>query len=248
VAPARVLVRLPNWLGDAIMARPLLHALRTAWPAARVLGVGPEGPGSPLAEDGVLDERVTVPRDAASRAAALAQVRRFAPELAFVLPSSFSSAWLALRSGARTRIGFAGEWRDALLTHALRRAPRGDQHLSDEFLALGAAAGLAEVPVPLLAPSAAGREQAAAVLAGSGIGALERYVLIGPRSAYGPAREWFPERFADAARALAARGLRVVVTGTAAEAASCAAVAAHAGPAAVSVAGRTRRRGTAGAV
>ena len=31
MAPARVLVRLPNWLGDAIMARPLLHAPQRAW-------------------------------------------------------------------------------------------------------------------------------------------------------------------------------------------------------------------------
>lgn len=221
------------------MARPLLHAVRAAWPQARVLGLGPDGPSAPLAEDGVLDERLAFPREPSARAAAMDALQRFAPDLAFVLPASFSSAWLAWRSGARTRIGFRGEWRDALLTDALPRAERGDQHLSDEFLALGAVAGLREVPVPRLAPSPAGRDQAAAVLAAAGIAAGEPYVLVGPRSAYGPAREWFPERFAEAARALAARGLRIVVSGVEAEAASCDAVVALAGPDAVSVAGRT---------
>ncbi len=239
MTPARVLVRLPNWLGDAIMARPLLHALRAAWPQARILGVGPAGPTLPLAEDGVLDERVEITRDRAVQAQARAAVRRFAPELAFVLPASFSSAWLAWRSGASVRIGFRGEWRDALLTHARTRAARGDQHLSDEFLALGAQVGLREVPVPALQPSAAGRAEAAAVLAEAGLAPGEPYVLMGPRSAYGPAREWFPARFAEAARAFVGRGLRVVVSGTASEAASCAEVVSAAGGGAVSLAGRT---------
>ncbi len=239
MAPERVLVRLPNWLGDAIMARPLLHAVRSAWPHARVLGVGPEGPSAPLAEDGVLDERLAFPPEPAARRAAFSQVARFAPQLAFVLPASFSSAWLAWRSGARTRIGFRGEWRDALLTHALVRRARGDQHLSDEFLALGAAVGLSEVAVPRLSPTASGRDEAARALAAAGFAAGEGYVLIGPRSAYGPAREWFPERFAEAGRAFAATGLRVVVSGTASETESCAAVASAVGVSAVSLAGRT---------
>ncbi len=239
MSPGRILVRLPNWLGDAIMARPLLHAIRAGWPQARVLGVGPAGPSTPLAEDGVLDERVPFPRDSAARREAVARVRSFAPEVAIVLPASFASAWLAYGSGARTRVGFRGEWRDLLLTHALPRAARGDQHLSDEYLALGAVLGLHEVPVPVLVPSAAGREQAVGALASAGVGPDDPYVIVGPRSAYGPAREWFPERFAQTARALAARGLRIVVCGTAAEAESCDRVAALTGPAAVSLAGRT---------
>ena len=40
-AEARILVRLPNWLGDALMARPLLHGLRAAHPGAAIAAVGP---------------------------------------------------------------------------------------------------------------------------------------------------------------------------------------------------------------
>jgi len=239
MAPARVLVRLPNWLGDCIMARPLLYALRALWPQASVLGVGPEGPCAPLVDERLVDDFVAWPRARAGRAEATRRARAWRPELALVLPASFSSAWLAWGSGARDRVGYRGEWREALLTEALGRAPRGERHLADEFLDLGARRGLVEVPVPRLLPGAAGAEAAGRVLAGAGIGHGERFALLGPRSAFGPAREWFPERFVVAGRELAARGLRVLVCGTAGEREACAAVAQGIGRGAASIAGET---------
>ena len=232
-------MRLPNWLGDCIMARPLLHAVRAGWPGARVLGVGPEGPCAPLVDERVVDEFLPWSRAGAVRAESTRRARAWRPDLALVLPASFSSAWLAWASGARDRVGYRGEWRDALLTLSLARAPRGERHLADEFLDLGALNGLAEVPVPKLAPGASGAEAAARVLAGAGVGPGERYALLGPRSAFGPAREWFADRFIAAGRELRARGLRVLVCGTAAERESCAAVAAGVGAGAASIAGET---------
>jgi len=237
--PARVLVRLPNWLGDAIMARPLLYALRAAWPAAKLLGVGPAGPTAPLAGERVLDETVDWPRERAGRAGAMRRARVWSPEVAFVLPGSFSSAWLAWVSGARERVGYRGEARDVLLSVALPRVARGERHLSDEYLDLGARLGLAGVPVPLLTPTAEGEAAAGRVRERAGLAADARYAILGPRSAYGPAREWFAERFVEAGRALVARGLRVLVCGTAGERGACVAVAAGIGAGAVSIAGET---------
>lgn len=221
------------------MARPLLWSIRAAWPQARLLGVGPAGPCAPLAGEGAIDELAAIARDPASRRAAGAAARAFAPEVALVLPNSFSSAWLAWRSGARERVGFAGEGRSWLLTQAPRRAARGDRHQSDEFLDLGGLLGVREAGTPRLEPSADGRTEAVTVLAGAGLPAGAPYAIMGPRSAYGPAREWFPGRFAAAARALAERGLRVLVCGTSAERDACDRVVAESGGAAVSVAGRT---------
>jgi len=239
VAPARVLVRLPNWLGDCIMARPLLYSVRAGWPMARILGVGPEGPCAPLVDEGLVDEFLPWTRAGGVRAEARRCARAWRPELAFVLPASFSSAWLAWASGARDRVGYRGEWREALLTLALARAPRGERHLADEFLDLGARRGLAEVPVPRLKPGAAGRDGAERALSAAGIAAGERYALLGPKSAFGPAREWFAERFIAAGRELAARGLKVVVCGTALEREACDAIARGVGPGAFSIAGAT---------
>ena len=236
MVPSRVLVRLPNWLGDVVMARPALWALRAAWPGAEIVGVGPAGPCTPLVEEGVLTRFIASGRD---RAATEREARRGTPEVAFVLPNSFSSAWLAWRSGASTRVGFRGEGRSFLLTHALPRASRGDRHQTDEFLDLVATQGVHEARTPLLKPSEAARTEARALLAEVGVGDDRPYAIMGPRSAYGPAREWFRGRFAEAARGLAARGLRVLVCGTASEREACDEVVAGSQGAAISVAGRT---------
>ncbi len=239
MTPSRVLVRLPNWLGDAVMARPALWALRAAWPNAEVLGVGPAGPCAPLVDEGVLSRVVAWSREGDSRATAMRAVRAFSPEVAFVLPNSFSSAWLAWRSGARVRVGFRGELRSGLLTHALPRASRGDRHQTDEFLDLVGTQGVREGVTPLLAPRESARDAVRALRVSLGLAPDAPYAIMGPRSAYGPAREWFRDRFGAAARGLAERGLPVLVCGTASESGTCDEVVAHSGGAARSVAGRT---------
>lgn len=224
-APERVLVRLPNWLGDVLMARPLLFALRAALPRASVRCVGPAGPLGLLAGDRTADELHAWPAGGAARRELLARLRAWRPDLALVLPPSFSSAWFAWRAGARARVGYRGEARCPLLTRALPRPARGERHVAEEYLALGAEAGAEQalrVPPCLPAPAVPGR-----------------HALLGPGAIYGPAKRWPAGRFAEVGRALAARGLSVKVVGTAAEREACAAVASGVGPGAESLAGAT---------
>lgn len=225
----RLIVRLPNWLGDALMARPLLHAARAHWRGARIAAVGPAPLLELLAADAAWDEAHAWPL--APRA--LAGLRAPRADAALVLPPSFSSAWFAFRTGAAARAGFAHEGRSPLLTHALRRAPRGDLHQAREYLALGAALGL---PVPASAPpplpvTDAGRAEASA-WAGDG-----PYAVLAPGAAYGPAKRWGVERFTATGRALAARGWRLLACGGKDEREACDALAAGCG--ATALAGRT---------
>ena len=62
-----VAVRLPNWLGDTVMAVPVLAAVRAAWPEARVLAAGPWAPL--LAGQGLAEVLVEYPRSWSGRAA-----------------------------------------------------------------------------------------------------------------------------------------------------------------------------------
>uniref|UniRef100_A0A832MJH1 lipopolysaccharide heptosyltransferase II n=1 Tax=Eiseniibacteriota bacterium TaxID=2212470 RepID=A0A832MJH1_UNCEI len=224
---ARLLVRLPNWLGDALLARTMLHAVRRASPRLEVLAVGPGPLLGLLAADGLFDAVEAWPAGGAARAALARAVRAWGPDAALVLPPSFSSAWFARRCGARRRAGFAHEGRSLLLTHPLRRRARGDVHLAREYAALAACLGLGPAdppPPPPLAVPAPGAAEAEALLArvAPGDGPL---ALIGPGALYGPAKRWAPERFAAVGRALAGRGMRVVVCGAAAERETCRAVA-----------------------
>ncbi len=232
----RILVRLPNWLGDAMMARPLLASVRASFRDASITAVGPRTLLELLATDASWDEAMPWPLPAGGMGR-LRSPRAFA---ALVLPPSFSSAWFAFRTGAALRAGFAHEGRSWLLTHAERRRARGDLHLSREYLALGRAVGAAEgAPPGPLAPTPAGRDEARALL-----GADTRPVaVLGPGATYGPAKRWSAERFAEVGRRFAARGWRVLACGAAAEAGACEEVARECGG--ESFAGRTSLEGLA---
>jgi heptosyltransferase-2 len=224
-----VLVRLPNWLGDSLMARPLLLALRRGRPRAEITVVGPAGLLMLLAGDRAWDRAFPLPL--AADAVRVLRAARF--DTAFVLPPSFSSAWQAWRAGARERVGFSGDWRDALLTRAVRRGARGDLHLSREYLSLGEAAGVPapETPLPALPVECEPFEPQSRLAAGA------PYAVLAPGALYGPAKRWPLARFVELGRELSARGLRVIACGGEAEGADCAALAAATGG--ESLAGRT---------
>ncbi|MBI1795943.1 MAG: lipopolysaccharide heptosyltransferase II [Candidatus Eisenbacteria bacterium] len=236
-AALRILIRLPNWLGDALMARPLLHALRAAHPDAEVRALGPAPLLELLAAERTFDRGEPWPGDGRERGALARALRAWRPDAALILPFSFSSARFALAAGASRRIGYAHEARSFMLTEALRRPPRGELHLSREYLALGARLGAREVALPKLAVRAEAHDAARALVGEAAAG--RGVAVIAPRSAYGPARQWPAERFAALARALIAGGRTVLVAGTGAEADTCAAVADAAGEGARSIAGRT---------
>jgi lipopolysaccharide heptosyltransferase II len=242
VTPSRIFVRLPNWLGDVMLARPLLHALRRSLPQARIAGVAPGALLELLAADGTLDQAHPWPREAEGRARVARDLKAFEPEVALILPPSFSSAWLAWRTGAKLRVGYAHEGRSMLLSRSERRPARGERHLADEYLHLGrdwyAATPRPAAVAPKLrlseAASEAGREQRARL-------ELEPrgYAVVAPGALYGPTKRWPAERFAAVGRWLAHRGLAVVACGVQAEAEACEQVVKGVGAGARSVAGRT---------
>lgn len=220
-----IAVRLPNWLGDTVMAVPALAAVRAAWPAARVLAAGPWAPL--LAGQGLAETLVAYPRAWGGRLRAADTVSRFTPELALVLPNSFESALAAWYWGARRRVGFAGGGRSELLTDAVPVAdPR--PHQADEYLVLAARAGAsATTREPRLVPPAEDapeRGEARRLLEEVGVPPRGARARIGVQlgAAYGPAKLWPAERVIEFCRLGAARGAAVVLLGAPEDAAAAA--------------------------
>jgi heptosyltransferase-2 len=202
----RILVRLPNWLGDLLMSRPLLHALRAALPEARVAATGTTA-SQLLERERLWDAWEAWPPDPRDSPG----LRHQEYDVALALPPSFSSAWrLPRRAG--TRIGFASDLRSWLLTEALRRPPRGELHQSEEYLLLGKSLGVEPGTLPILEPLDREREEAGARLRQLEVGGRP-YVVLGPGAAYGPAKRWSAERFIELGRRLAARGFAVLACG-----------------------------------
>ena len=212
--PGRIVVRAPNWLGDLMMATGVLRAILERWPAATVDLIVRSGQESlPLPKRG----RV-IPFDhrAISAGAFGASLHAARYDRYYVLPPSFSSAWMALRSGVPERVGYCGHLRGPLLRPAIApRAPARSVHLTREFLDLvDPAFEIGCYPPRLDLPEAWVAEQLARICREL----PERFVAIAPGAVYGPAKAWPADRYRELARGLRDRtGVPVLVLGTSPE-------------------------------
>jgi heptosyltransferase-2 len=246
----RLVVRAPNWLGDAVMSLPTIEQLRRRWPSAHLAVLArPQVAAlyrSPLVDEVLFDGSEADWKDFAGRCRVAARLRRRRFAATVLLPNGFDVAAVAWLAGIPIRIGYAARRRGWLLTHPVPAPePREPtRHQSLRYLEILHAAGLiAEVPpVPTIRILGAAelREVGRARLEGTRIG-------VAPGSANGTAKRWPAERFAEAA-ALAARDLDagVAIFGSADERGLCARVAGLVegrGISARSFAGRTDLQG-----
>ena len=208
--PAALLVRLPNWLGDLVLAWPVIDAAGRGG----AVFLGPEAFRDLVSSRHPGATYLAVSR--ARRWSPVGAIRRARPSAALLLTESLSSALLAWLGGVPERIGYAAEGRGLLLTRRVARAgPARSIPRAREYAVLAAAAGLEVASeVPSLAALARDREAAGWLLDGAGVSGRP-YAVIAPGAGYGPAKQWGPERFADAAGVLAAeRGFAPVLVGS----------------------------------
>ncbi|MEX2220940.1 MAG: glycosyltransferase family 9 protein [Candidatus Rokuibacteriota bacterium] len=237
---AAFLVRTPNWLGDTVMALPMLAALRAAEPGARITLVGRWA--TLLAGQGVADVVLPYPKPLAARrrlARALAAERA---DVALLLPSSIESALAAWRWRAARRVGYATDGRVALLTDALPLpAPR--MHQVDEYAGLLAplgVSGAAAAPEWKLRGDPGADVEVARLLAEAGLEAGVRPVGLHLGAAFGSSKLWPAESFGRLAQRLAAVDLTPLLLGTAEDAGTAAAVTRAAGTPVPTLVGRDR--------
>jgi heptosyltransferase-2 len=196
----RTVLRVPNWLGDAVFAVPAIRTMLANYPDARFMLWGPQDICRLLC---ALDERAQpegfTDEEARTRAGRFRRawtLRRCRPQMGWVLPESFSSALELRMSGAKIRIGRATEGRRFLLTRAVSYAERPrSRHLVDEYLELGTALGEKAVEGTPRLPVSPEADAEAAGLLPAVPGVTRIGVVAG--AAYGTAKRWPAERYAE---------------------------------------------------
>ncbi len=227
----RILVRMPNWVGDAVMCIPALEAIRARWPEAEIALLGREW-GSGLFQGQPWADRILV-FDHTARHGGFFGLKRLAKEVrhehfdvAVLFQNAFQAAWLAWRAGVPQRIGYARDGRSWLLTHLIPvpGAGKAPAHESFYYLELLRRAGwvekLPEVERIRLHVSAEAMERAEEILERAGVPGAPRVlrVAIAPGAAYGSAKCWPVERYAALAdRLIAEFGADVILFGSEAE-------------------------------
>jgi heptosyltransferase II len=200
----RLVVRPPNWLGDAVMALPAIAAVRRHFSASHLTIAAVPAVAALFREetDAAPDRVLDLPVQTRP-AVALLEGEGF--DAGILFPNSFRSAWQLWRAGIPARWGISRSARGILLTRrsARRRRPHG-RHQADYYRDL--VAGF-DIPVdPYLLPRLSARipssQRAAALLGQQGIVPGTRLVGLAPGAAYGQAKQWPPERVAELASRL----------------------------------------------
>ncbi len=244
----KIALILPNHLGDVVMATPALRALHNARPEAEVHAVIREEL-APVLSGGPWITRfwahqiyaVRDPLRRLRRRLALARALR-GMDCVVVLPNSFSSALLALATGAPRRIGYARGGRGWLLTDALP-PPRENGRvvpiaMERYYLDLVAQLGCQEAgtQVELFTDPGASRE-CDALFERCGIDPARPLVCMAPGAGFGPSKIWPLRYAAEVARKLLDQGVQVALVHAPGEEVLAAQILELAGPGLVSFGG-----------
>jgi heptosyltransferase-2 len=225
----RLVILSPNWLGDAVMALPAIADVRRAVPDARIAvaarpAIAPLFRLVPDVSDTIVLSKPAAIHDVGRWRTLGAELAGGGFDTALLLPNSMHAALLVSRAGIPERWGYRTGWRGSLLTRAIERT--SGLHQVESYQQLVHALGFSNGPVePRVHVAQDARDAAARLLMDDGWDGRAPLVALAPGAAYGGAKRWPPASFAELAAALAADGVRSVMVGSVADAATAAEVA-----------------------
>jgi heptosyltransferase-2 len=204
--PQKILVRTPNWVGDAVISLPALEALRARFPKAEiVLATKPWVSEVYRRHPAVSRQMIFDPRGGPKgirgfyRFVRALRDERF--DAAVLFQNAFHAAWMARSARIPLRFGYARDGRGWLLTHPVEAPPAAAYgHQVYYYLHLLFRAGLISRfdPVPAIHLQLAADERlwAAKYLEALGLSGPRFLVGLNPGGFHGPAKRWLPERYA----------------------------------------------------
>jgi heptosyltransferase II len=219
----KILIRATNWVGDAVMSLPAIRAVRETYPAVHLTVLARAAVAGLYAREGAID---AVMLCAGGRRQTAAELRREGFDCAILLPNSFDAALTAWMARIPRRIGYSRDGRGWLLTEAIRPPEPGEipRHERFYYLELLRRARIVHEYPPCAEIRLDGREtaRAAGLEALRAAGLAAPAIGVSPGAAYGDAKRWLPERFAETATIVArAHGASVALFGAAAERPLC---------------------------
>lgn len=200
----KILVVAPSWIGDTILAQPLLTLLKRNHPDVRIEVLAPDWSAPLLARMAEVDAVIANPfrHGEFSFATRRALGRRLAGadfSAAFVLPNSWKSALIPFFARIPRRIGYQGESRYLLLNERHRLDVAAHPQLVQRYAALAGPLP-ASLPLPHLSSTA---EQQQTVRSALNLPLDAAPVIFCPGAEYGPAKRWPAQHFAALARLVA---------------------------------------------
>lgn len=202
--PNRLLVAIPNWVGDVVLATPTFAALRAGLPDARITFLMRRYVSDVVAGGGWHDDELHWPatNDVRGFLRLVRQVREQRYDAVLLLTNSYRSTLLAYFARISRRVGYAREWRGWMLTERLRPPTENGVYKPSSVLpyyaALAEQLGCRVADRRLRLGITAEQEASGAELMKRyGLGDGRPYAIINPGAAFGASKCWLPERFAN---------------------------------------------------
>ncbi len=221
----RVVVRLPNWLGDVVMAVPAVRELRRVLPEAHLTVGSRPGAADVFLDADFVDEVLVY--DRAGLSTAWSQVREWRRrkfDLALLFQNAFEAAAISFLARVPSRMGYHTDRRGALLTHPLPAPGWKDErhesfyylHIVGELERALYGTSVIENAEPRfdLRVSEERRQGAFELLRGHGARISASLAVLCPGSINSRAKRWPAERYAELADRLAVSGADVVLIGS----------------------------------
>ncbi len=218
----KIAVFLPNWIGDVVMATPALRALHEQFNSqAELIGVMRPYVGEVLAGTKWFDRHLFYDPRAKDRNlrswTLVKKLRQQQIDVALLMPNSTRTGILAWLSGARRRIGYAHNGRGPLLTDRPRLPTRWGRYVPtpmlDRYLDLVKLLGCEATSIHTeLATTPTDEHRADEAWQRLDLPPGGEVVTLNSGGAYGAAKSWPAEYFAELARRIARqRGLSVLI-------------------------------------
>ncbi len=196
-----IVIRIPNWIGDAVLCTAAVKALRTSLPDCRITAVVKPWVKDVFLRSSAVDELIVYRHRRGPRRFldAMALVRRLHQEnfaAAVLFQTAFESALLPFLARIPVRIGRPTDHRRLFLTHSVALTQEEQRsHQVYHYLAVARriTGDVKQQFEPEVELSEVELEAARRWLGESASGPL---ITVAAGAAYGSAKRWLPERFA----------------------------------------------------
>ena len=210
--PRNILVRAPNWIGDAVMCEPAIRGLRSLFSEAKVTMLAKPAIAElfiahPALNGLLLYDDKGAHAGLSGKWTLAGTLRQHGFDLAVLFQNAFEAAFLTWLAGIPRRYGYATDGRVLFLTEPIA-VPNGSvpghqvEYYWNLLRPLGMAGG---ATLPMLLVSADEDRMIEVRLASAGINSSDLIIGINPGSTYGSAKRWLSDRFAEVATRLVRR-------------------------------------------
>jgi lipopolysaccharide heptosyltransferase II len=212
-----LLIRMPNWIGDAVMATMALGQAKATFGKVHVMAdrsVAAVFEGNPDIDGLIIFDK----KDRRDRARALKEIKKLGIDQAVTLSPSVSSGMMLARAGIRIRAGFSEE--GIFLNRVYKRDMKHQGgHITDEY---GKIFGMLEPPVVFAGSNqeiCTDEATETKVKNKFGISRRNINIVMAPFVMYGPAKMWPMEKWMELAGKLLEKhkNARIFVIGTPAD-------------------------------